>query len=536
MYPNGWCTMQMMAVYATDVRSGLYYACHDPNASTKRIVQRRTEHDPAIRLTFDVPAPDQDRPGTVFAWPGVAVWGLLRGDWFDAAKQYGAWVERHAAWWPRLGADGRPDTPRWMRDLCAWAQTGGAPADCVEPVKDMQRRLGVPIGFHWYNWHEIPFDNDYPHYFPTKPGVAEAVADLQSSGVHVMPYINGRLWDTRDRGAEDYQFTSRALPAATKGPDGKPFTETYGSKESDGSPVRLAVMCPTTPLWRNVIHDTVLRIMTEVGAKGVYIDQIAAAAPVLCMDGSHGHPVGGGHWWTRDGYWPLLGAIRDHMPVGHMITSECAAEPYANRLDAYLTWDWQGDGMVPALPAVYGGAVQYFGRNYAAGATTRDDALCMKMGQQLVFGEQIGWLAPSIAAEPIPGAMLKQVVLARHRNVRFFSSGRMARPPRLQGDLPEVRADWAWYGETWVTTPAVLTGAWLRPRELLLIFVNVSANAVTTEYAWNARAYGIPQGNATCAVTRAGQATPGQVQPLPSRTTRRLTIPPRGVETWLIRW
>ena len=59
-----------------------------------------------------------------------------------------------------------------------------------------------------------------------------------------MPYINGRLWDTRDKGTEDFEFTQRALPAATKDENGEPYMEAYGSKESDGSPVRLAVMCP----------------------------------------------------------------------------------------------------------------------------------------------------------------------------------------------------------------------------------------------------------------------------------------------------
>ena len=136
---------------------------------------------------------------------------------------------------------------------------------------------------HWYNWHQIPFDNDYPHYFPTKPGFAEGVRALQSSGTFVMPYINGRLWDTRDRGTEDFEFTRVALPAVTKNEKGQPYIETYGSKEKDGSPVRLGVMCPTTELWQSRVRQTVLRLMNECGVKGVYIDQIAAAAPTLVL-------------------------------------------------------------------------------------------------------------------------------------------------------------------------------------------------------------------------------------------------------------
>jgi hypothetical protein len=104
-----------------------------------------------------------------------------------------------------------------MRELCVWAVGGGAPKECVPIVKEFAKFMGVPVGFHWYNWHQIPFDNDYPHYFPTKEGFAEGVRELQQSGVFVMPYINGRLWDTRDKGTEDWQFSKVALPQRRNG-------------------------------------------------------------------------------------------------------------------------------------------------------------------------------------------------------------------------------------------------------------------------------------------------------------------------------
>jgi len=537
LYPNGWCTMQYMAVYSSQANTGLYYALHDPVASSKHLTMV-SEDGASVALGFDMPAPDMGRPETPFTLSGQAVWRLFRGDWYDAAQIYRAWVRRNAKWFPKLGPNGRTDTPKWMKELCAWAQTGGAPAECVETVKSMQRALGVPIGFHWYSWHEIPFDNDYPHYFPTKPGVAEAVADLQAHDVYVMPYINGRLWDTRDRGLEDYEFTSRALPAATKDRSGAPYIESYGSKESDGSPVKLAVMCPTTDLWQTTVRSIVLRLMDEVGTKAVYIDQIAAAPPVLCMDRSHGHPLGGGFWWTVNGYWPLLRAIRAAMPPDRMITSECAAESYAAMLDGFLSWEWQYDGMVPAVPAVYGGAVQYLGRNYGAGESTRDLALCMKMGQQLVYGEQIGWLDPHIALEPVAGKFLRLVVRTRHRFADYFAGGEMARPPKLRSDIPAVRADWAWYGEWWVTTPAVLTGAWKLPRErrLLLFFVNVSDKEVRTSFAWDGGVYGLPSTKLTCMKVHDPDGDTSRFLSLKVREQVPLTLPPRSLEAWEIRW
>jgi hypothetical protein len=430
-------------------------------------------------------------PGNGFVLPGTAVWQLLRGDWFDASVIYRSWVRKEARWYPKLSADGRADTPSWMRELPAWGLGGGAPKECVGAVKAFAKFLGVPIGFHWYNWHQIPFDNDYPHYFPYKEGFPDGVCELQSANVYVMPYINGRLWDTHDRGRDDYQFTKVARPAVTKDEKGEPYTETYGSKETDGSPVRLGVMCPTMALWQTKIRDTVLRLFSECGVKGVYIDQVAAAAPVLCFDRSHGHPLGGGHWWTEGGYWPLVNAIHQAKPKDRMLTTECNGEPFVHTFDGYLTWHWQYDGQVPAFAAVYGGAVQMFGRSYGGGPT-RDLALRMRAGQQLVFGEQIGWIGPEVIREKENAAFLREVIRLRWDLRRYFHAGEMARPPQLVGKVPTVKADWQWGGTMWVTTDAVLTGAWAIPDEkrLVLLAANVSDQPVTANLQYDSRPYG----------------------------------------------
>ncbi|MGC8991087.1 MAG: DUF6259 domain-containing protein, partial [Verrucomicrobiia bacterium] len=379
-YPGGWCAMQFVAAYcAGDKPTGLYVGFHDPFGSTKYI---DIKSDPAARelhLKFEVPSPNFNSPSNSFSPDGRVVWQLLRGDWFDAATIYREWASHEAKWWPALGPDGRSDTPLWMRQLNVWVMTGGAPDDCLPAVKRFRNVIGLPVGFHWYNWHQIPFDNDYPHYFPTKPGFATAVAELQQAEVFVMPYINGRLWDSHDRGSEDFQFSSVALPAATKMDNGQPFLESYGSKETNGQPVRLAVMCPTTRLWQDKVHEIVLNLLKQQGTRAVYIDQIAAAPPTLCADKSHDHPAGGGHWWN-EGYWTMLDRIRSAMPPNSALTTECNGEPFIRWMDGYLTWHWQHDGQVPVFPAVYGGTIQMFGRAYRGGPT-KDLALRMKAAQ-----------------------------------------------------------------------------------------------------------------------------------------------------------
>ena len=305
LYPSGWTSMQFMAAYDQASRRGLYWALHDPLGSTKDLSAASDPQATTVVLAADHPVANMRQAGNRFELSGTAVWQAFSGDWFDAAQIYRRWVRAEARWFPSLSSAGRDDTPLWMRELCVWAQTGGDARQCVEPVIQFAQFLGVPAGFHWYSWHLNPFDNDYPHYFPTTAGFTEGVARLQESQVYVMPYINGRLWDTRDRGLEDFEFTRRALPAATKNEQGEPFTEVYGSKESDGSSVTLAVMCPATTLWQDQVRSIVSRLFGEHRVAGVYIDQIAAASPVLCMDPQHGHPLGGGSWWN-EGYWRML--------------------------------------------------------------------------------------------------------------------------------------------------------------------------------------------------------------------------------------
>ena len=483
----------------------------------------------AVEVSFNVPAENMGVGGNGYASPGEAVWQILHGDWFDAAMIYRGWVCQNAAWYPKLGAEGRSDTPLWMRGLPVWLSGDGDMKTIAPKIEAFAKAMGVPVGFHWYYWHQIPMDNDYPHYFPPIAGCAEAVQKLQANkNIYVMPYINGRLWDTRDKGVEDFEFSRVALPAATKNEAGTPYIEMYGSTENDGSPVRLAVICPATKLWHETMRQTVLRLMNEYGVKGVYVDQVAAERPMLCLDHRHGHPTGGGHWWTA-GYNDMLSVIRQAMPADCMLTTECNAEPYVKSFDGYLTWHWCVDNQVPAFPAVYGGAIQMFGRAYRGGKT-KELALRMKAGQQLVFGEQIGWFKPDVVQDREIADYLKQVVRLRWQLRRYFYAGEMARPPKLQGNIPTVRADWQWNG--WVTTDALMTGAWTLPGEhrCIILFTNVSDQPVTAKISFDAAAYGLSSRQVK--VTTVTLAGPGESFQSPSAVDRELTFPPRSAMAW----
>lgn len=118
----------------------------------------------------------------------------------------------------------------------------------------------------------------------------------------------------------------------------------------------------------------------------------------------------------------------------------------------------------------------------------------------------------------------------------YFYSGQMARPPKLSGQIPKLRADWQWSGEWWVTTDAVLTGAWEIPavRKLVLFFVNPSDQSVTASLSIEPAQYNLLPGNITLAVVRdAGQPQYMSDVSLPLKT--QIEFPAQTVTAWEIR-
>lgn len=500
---------------------GLYLGIHDREGSRKEIActarrqDEREQWSNTVDFQTDVQAENMYRANNELSIGGKAVLRTVRNDWYDGARIYRDWVRREAKWYPRdkMDENGRTDAPQWLKEHCLWAMYRVNPDEMIPAMQKMRDAFGVPAAVHWYYWHKNPYDNDYPHFFP-RDGFGESVAEMQQAGdIFIMPYTNGLLWDSRDRGLEDWLFTKEALPGTVKTRDGKALLHSYGSKESDGSDVKLAHMCPTTEVWQRKVRENTLRLMNEYGVKAVYIDQVGAAIPELCFDESHGHPLGGGHWWG-DGYREMLETIRRDMRTeiadhpfceavkqrlqakpdalyDRAITTECTAETCLDVVDGYLTWHHQVEGQVPAFAAVYGGAVQMIGRDYRAGKTyaerteprmtvTNEPLACrMKSAEALCFGEQIGWFVPTIINEADKFPFQRKIVRLRHQLRHYFYKGEMCRPPELPVDLPTVTADWNYYDSPLITAAAIQAGCWKIVRDgqtqsAVLIFANSS--------------------------------------------------------------
>ena len=411
-YPSGNVPVQTISFLLGD--AGLQFTALDGGSQGKQF----DTSDLDLRIVYL--CPDAGRPGAARAPDFAVETAAFTGGWWRAAKRYRAWATKQA-WTAKGPLATRTDFNRRIVDIGFWMNAGNTPAQVTNVTAKALAALGdIPLGVHWYCWHQIPFDHTYPEYFPERPGMAEAAAWMKSKGVLVMPYINARLWDS------EIPSFATALPAACKKPDGTShYVEVYGSKR------KLSPMCPTTPLWRTRVNSICTELMERIGVNAIYLDQVAAARPAPCYDTSHGHPLGGGRYWT-DAYRELMAPIRARAARNDnvVLTTECDAEPYIDSFDAFLAWFVRTPYDVPMLPAVYSGYTVYFSSPQSGKDTL--DAYCAMQGRDFLWGCQLGWNSswPFDAAHKEHLAFTLRLCRERLAHKDFFVYG------ELLGEVP----------------------------------------------------------------------------------------------------
>jgi hypothetical protein len=127
-------------------------------------------------MSIVFPAIGAGNMANTFSVGGYIRWEIFEGDWYDATLLYAHFVKSEAMWLP---VKGRPDTaerfksvPYWVCDYIpnsesqrdARPMTLAAVSDRYDknywldaPIQ-LRKRLGVPVAYHVYNWHEIPFN------------------------------------------------------------------------------------------------------------------------------------------------------------------------------------------------------------------------------------------------------------------------------------------------------------------------------------------------------------------------------------------
>ncbi|MBR4753303.1 MAG: hypothetical protein IK077_16260 [Thermoguttaceae bacterium] len=499
-YPDHVASMQYFACWGDS--DGIYLGVHDPDGCLKYFPVDVAKGVGTIRAIF--PAIGAGEVANSFSLAGKARWEAFSGDWYDATMLYKAFVLENAKWLPEPG---RPDTSDCFKQIAYWicdyipnsekqgnARPGtlGAASEqypkgyWIDAAIQLQERLGVPVGYQVYNWHEIPFNINYPHFLPAREEFVEGIQKLKDSGLYVFPYINAVSWemDDADEGFEE-NFANVGVHGAALKPDGTPYFYPYPQLKSTGEKTRLAPICPSFERWGQIIEEITRGLESTVPIDGIYFDQISAVAPAPCRNPEHDHRPGGGSYWV-EGYNKIMAKIRENRPENAFYYSESNAEPYMKSFDGYLTWIWTLGDQVPAFPALYAGRVLMLGR-YTDGANRADDAYFRyHLAESLTFGQQPGWLNANVVYNEERTAFLEKIVRTRFQYSDLFNAGLMLRPPVVESNLQPVAS-------SGITMKQVVAGAWKKNDEssLAIFVVNVSKQPAKVTLKLFPKEYGV---------------------------------------------
>lgn len=502
--------MHYFAVYGdTD---GIYLGMEDPDSAVKRYIMEAKED--IARVQVDFFGLDAGKPANSFRVYGVSNWRYFSGDWYDATMLYKAFVQTKANWLPEIDENGRPDTPECFKEIPFWVydyipntpyQRDNRPRS-LDPSQEakpedywyasviaLQKALDVPIAYHVYNWHHIPFNVEYPHFMPEKPGFREGAEKLQAHGIYVLPYINSVSWEGRDfESGHEVNFENTGKYGAGMKADGSYWVFPYPQTTISGHPAMLTQMCPTFVPWHDIICDVVRKMEAELPVDGIYFDQIAACIGRPCYNPEHRHTTGGGSYWV-DGYNRLMARIRARKPANSFYFTECNTEGYMKYFDGFLTWMWVASEDVPAFPVIYAGYIQMLGRITDGKKKADKPFFKYQTAKSLLYGQQLGWCNADVLQDPERFPFLKQLVQLRYRFRNLFNRGNLLRPPKVVTDLKPVIASPALKFTSDLHMEQVLAGAWQYKdgSGLVIFLVNVSNEPGSYRMTFRAGEYGI---------------------------------------------
>lgn len=326
-YPSGSGTMQFLM--AASSSGTAFISTRDTEGHFKHF--RSVADEQSVSMYVTIPVSEDWRRNDDLRLPWSSVIGYRKSGWESTVIDWYRPFTYQTEWGAKAVTERR--IPRWLMENDLWIQK--QKEDSYSDLLRAMALYGNNVGVHWYHWHRYPFDTRYPDYFPEKPLIKEYFQELSNMGAHIVPYINGRLWDPLSEAFRTYHG-DRALCVKR---DGSYYEEVYRSQ------VPHHVSCPSSEIWQRVQGDVIDSISKRLSTSGVYIDQVACAAPDLCYNPDHNHSLGGGNWWAK-GYRDMYQAARARsINDGQILATEECAECYIDLFDLMLivNTDRRGD-------------------------------------------------------------------------------------------------------------------------------------------------------------------------------------------------
>lgn len=463
-YPRGIASMQYGAFY--DKNGGLFWSPADPIARPKHLnfiaganrVKISYQWFPQIKAPFDPKCPIQLE--------------LFKGNWYDAAIIYKEMLNRIDALYSIKEPLPRKDSPQWLKNNTLWFLHGGSKLDSMAIYKKIKEYLALPFAVHLYRWNSKTFDRDYPHH-RALPSFLNLLEECHSMGIKVTPYINGRLWETKDRREDDYLYSKVGKANCVLQKNGTIASSVFNKANFN-------IICPYTNIYEEMMKKSCF-MLEQMGVDGIYVDQIGAASHIVCHATNHGHPVSDDTAWFLKGQHKVFSQIRSEMKTRTpdiILTTEDNAETCIRNFDALLCWRWMYKCQVPAFSAVYNGKTQLIGLTYDF---KRDaEASFAKVAWQVIGGGQIGWFTKDYFCAPEKHnfrVWVKQLMRLRLALLPFFNEGKMTKPVEFNTPIKEKILFWGGHGTLRVNTPELYTTSWkFNNVEAIIITNNTNKN------------------------------------------------------------
>lgn len=469
VYPSHSAGMQLMMM--TEGEHTLYFATHDKTASMKTLRMRGLYGSAMLSNEAIASAAWSPENGGTFRMPWNVSIGFGHEGWESCAVNWYRPFTFQTVWGSKSFADKK--TPEWLLNADMWLRPHFAADSTWESLKEAIEFFGPECGVHWYRWHQIAYDSEYPEYFPPKTAFPKMVKDAQKMGAHVIPYINGRLWDPASKSYTEWN----GKEASCRKADGTLYTEIYPT-----SMIPNSITCPSSPIWQNIIIKLVDRIQNELQTNGVYIDQIGAAAGMPCWAPNHPHPAGGGEFWHAS-YRQMLTKVREHLHPGNIIITEDNSECYMDLFDIMLMVNSpqaKNTRIVPLYPLIYSDRmmVNCF-LYYPLTEPVHDMRFRLKNALGLLWGTQLGWVKPELlmAQEAKPEAeFLRTLVRFRKKQHDILYGGRFVAEITPTGDNPVISFP------DMPDSPVVRGSMWVSPKGKQVIYlVNIDDNPHTVK-------------------------------------------------------
>lgn len=428
-YPSCTGSMQLLCIHNKDAGS-FYYATHDKDACIKKFKVKNRGVFSSVSTEVVASENWTSASGGTFSMPFTTSIGIDNNGWESAVVNWYRPFTFETVWGNKTFET--RELPQWVLDADMWLRPHFTTEETWKWLKAGLDFFGSQTACHWYRWHQIEYDVDYPEYFPAKENLKDQMQEAQKMGSHVIPYINGRLWDPQ---STSYLEKNGAQHSCRKA-DGTLYTEIYGSM------IPNSVTCPSSKVWQDIIINLTTRIQNELSSDGIYIDQIGAAPGVPCWNAEHDHPTGGGSFWHLS-YRTLLENVRKGLLPGNIIITEENAECFMDLFDIMLmvnTPQSEDVNIVPLYPLVYSDRMMlncYL--YYPLSENVNSMAFRLKNVLGLLWGAQLGWIKPELIMAPEAreeAEFLRKLVSFRKEQHDLIYGGRFIKEITPIGDNP----------------------------------------------------------------------------------------------------